>query len=140
MLFRSVEHFKTVNDSYGHIAGDAVLAHLSGIVVASVRSTDVVGRYGGEEFGLLLVQAGSDEATIITNRLRERVAKQRFPLPELPTSVSGPADIPVTVSIGVAQLIESDDLESLLHRADQALYEAKAAGRNQVRVVAAERP
>lgn len=135
-----VDHFKTVNDSYGHIAGDAVLAHLSGIVVASVRSTDVVGRYGGEEFGLLLVQAGSDEATIITNRLRERVAKQRFPLPELPTSMSGPADIPVTVSIGVAQLIESDDLESLLHRADQALYEAKAAGRNQVRVVAAERP
>jgi diguanylate cyclase (GGDEF)-like protein len=134
-----VDHFKTVNDSYGHIAGDAVLAHLSGIVVASVRSTDVVGRYGGEEFGLLLVQAGAEEAAIITNRLRERVAGQRFPLPELP---SGPAalDIPVTVSIGVAQLIDDDDLESLLHRADQALYEAKAAGRNQVRVVVTTRP
>jgi diguanylate cyclase (GGDEF)-like protein len=135
-----VDHFKQVNDSYGHIAGDAVLAHLSGIVVASVRSTDVVGRYGGEEFGLLLVQAGAEEATIITNRLRERVAKQRFPLPDLPVDVPIPDDIPVTVSIGVAQLLPDDDLESLLHRADVALYEAKAAGRNQVRVVASSQP
>jgi diguanylate cyclase (GGDEF)-like protein len=117
-----------------------VLAHLSGIVVASVRSTDVVGRYGGEEFGLLLVQAGADEATIITNRLRERVATQRFALPDLPVRDSALTDIPVTVSIGVAQLAADDDLESLLHRADQALYEAKAAGRNQVRVVASSRP
>jgi diguanylate cyclase (GGDEF)-like protein len=132
-----VDHFKTVNDSYGHIAGDAVLAHLSGIVVASVRSTDVVGRYGGEEFGLLLVQAGADEAAIITNRLRERIASQRFALPDVPAAQVGPPGIPITVSIGVAQLAPDDDLESLLHRADQALYEAKAAGRNQVRVVTA---
>jgi diguanylate cyclase (GGDEF)-like protein len=133
-----VDHFKQVNDSYGHIAGDAVLARLSEIVVASVRSTDVVGRYGGEEFGLLLVQAGAAEATIITNRLRERVARQRFPLPELTSQQAIDSEIPVTVSIGVAQLTADDDLESLLHRADQALYEAKAAGRNQVRVVATQ--
>ena len=129
-----VDLFKGVNDSYGHIAGDAVLAHLSGIVIASVRSTDVVGRYGGEEFGILLVQAGSDEASIITNRLRERVARQPFPLPELPTNQRIPAEIPITVSIGVAELGADDDLASLIHRADLALYEAKAAGRNQVRV------
>lgn len=133
-----VDHFKQVNDSYGHIAGDAVLARLSEIVVASVRSTDVVGRYGGEEFGLLLVQAGAEEAKIITNRLRERVARQRFPLPELTSQQAADSEIPVTVSIGVAQLVPEDDLETLLHRADQALYEAKAGGRNQVRVVAAQ--
>jgi diguanylate cyclase (GGDEF)-like protein len=131
-----VDRFKEVNDRYGHIAGDAVLAHLSGLVVASVRSTDVVARYGGEEFGLLLVQSAAEEASIVTNRLRERVAKQRFPLPDLPNvETSHPIDIPVTVSIGVAQMIPEDDLESFVHRADMALYEAKAAGRNQVRVV-----
>jgi diguanylate cyclase (GGDEF)-like protein len=134
-----VDRFKTVNDRYGHIAGDFLLAHLSGIVVASVRSTDVVARYGGDEFGLLLVQSGLDEATIVTNRLRERVAHQRFPLPELPNE-SLPADIAVTVSIGVAQLVPDDDLESLLHRADTALYEAKAAGRNQVQVIVSAQP
>jgi diguanylate cyclase (GGDEF)-like protein len=128
-----VDLFKSVNDTYGHIAGDAVLAHLSGIIVASVRSTDVVGRYGGEEFALLLVQAGSTEATIITNRLRERVASQRFPLPEIPDNPQQ-VEVPITVSIGVAQLQPDDDLESLIHRADKALYEAKGAGRNQVRV------
>jgi diguanylate cyclase (GGDEF)-like protein len=127
-----VDRFKSVNDTYGHIAGDAVLAHLSGIVVASVRSTDVVGRYGGEEFALLLVQAGANEAKIITNRLRERVAAQRFALPEIADKPT--EEIPITVSIGVAQLVDDDDLESLIHRADKALYEAKAAGRNQVRV------
>lgn len=131
-----VDHFKQVNDSYGHIAGDAVLAHLSEIVVASVRSTDVVGRYGGEEFAIMLVHAGADEAAIITNRLRERIARHKFALPELPNAAELPPEIPVTVSIGVAQLADDDDLETLLHRADKALYDAKQGGRNQVRVVA----
>jgi diguanylate cyclase (GGDEF)-like protein len=129
-----IDHFKHVNDRYGHVAGDSVLSQLSSIVMASVRSTDVVARYGGEEFGLLLVQSGSDEATIGTNRLRERVAGRRFPLLE-PGSASDQPEIPLTVSIGVAQLRPDDDLEQLLRRADTALYEAKASGRNQVRVV-----
>ena len=129
-----IDHFKEVNDRYGHIAGDSVLAHLSGVVVASVRSTDVVARYGGEEFGLLLVQSALEEAAIVTNRLRERVANQRFPFPE-GTSGAPDIEIPVTVSIGVAALLPDDDAETLLNRADAALYEAKAAGRNQVCVM-----
>jgi diguanylate cyclase (GGDEF)-like protein len=129
-----IDNFKRVNDDHGHIAGDAVLAHLSDVVVASVRSTDVVARYGGEEFGILLVQSGAAEAAIVTNRLRERVANQRFAMPE-PGSSAEPAEIPITVSIGVAQLAPDDEIDTLLSRADVALYEAKAAGRNQVRVV-----
>jgi diguanylate cyclase (GGDEF)-like protein len=130
-----VDHFKRVNDTYGHMAGDAVLTQLSGIVVASVRSTDVVGRYGGDEFGILLVQAGADEATIITNRLRQRIADHKFSLPESPVSQAPPSELPVTVSIGVAQCSPDDDLERLLHRSDEALYDAKSAGRNKVNVV-----
>ncbi len=128
-----VDFFKSINDTHGHPAGDAVLAHLSNIVVASVRSTDVVARYGGEEFGILFVQAGATEAAIITNRLRERIAQHRF---AIPAGVgSGDAlELPVTVSIGVAQFVEDDDLQTFLRRADAALYEAKRSGRNQVRV------
>ncbi|MGQ0506954.1 MAG: diguanylate cyclase [Myxococcaceae bacterium] len=127
-----VDFFKTINDTHGHPAGDAVLAHLSNLVVASVRSTDVVARYGGEEFGILFVQAGATEAAIITNRLRERIAKHRFALPT--SAAGGTAEIPVTVSIGVAQFHEDDDMAAFLSRADSALYDAKRAGRNQVKV------
>jgi diguanylate cyclase (GGDEF)-like protein len=134
LLMLDVDHFKQFNDAYGHPAGDEVLRQLARVLADARRAHDVVARYGGDEFGLLLVQSGLDEATIVTNRLRERVAHQRFPLPELPNETL-PADIAVTVSIGVAQLVPEDDLESLLHRADTALYEAKAAGRNQVQVV-----
>ncbi len=129
-----IDRFKDVNDRFGHVVGDAVLAHLSELVVASVRSTDVVARYGGEEFGLLLVQSGLDEASVVTNRLRERVARQRFPLPEQVVDGALATDIAITVSIGVAQLQADDDLESFIDRADKALYEAKHGGRNQVRV------
>lgn len=132
-----IDYFKQINDTHGHPAGDAVLAHLANIVVASVRSTDVVARYGGEEFGILFVQAGATEAGIITNRLRERIAQHRF---SIAAGVAGaePIEIPVTVSIGVAQYFD-DDMQSFLRRADGALYDAKRAGRNQVRVDAHKR-
>jgi diguanylate cyclase (GGDEF)-like protein len=128
-----IDHFKNVNDSHGHPAGDAALVHMANLIGLSVRSTDVVARYGGEEFGILLVQAGDAEASIITNRIRERIAHNRFALPSL--SVGGEmVQVPVTVSIGVARFSPSDNLQTLLERADRALYEAKNNGRNQVRV------
>jgi diguanylate cyclase (GGDEF)-like protein len=130
-----IDRFKEVNDKFGHLAGDSVLAQLSTIMVASLRSTDVVARYGGEEFGMLLIQSGADEATIVTNRLRERIASQRFALPDT-ASEEAPPEIVVTVSIGVAQLdVKNDDPTSLIQRADNALYEAKTSGRNQVKVL-----
>jgi diguanylate cyclase (GGDEF)-like protein len=130
-----IDHFKRINDTFGHPAGDAVLAHLASILTASVRSTDVVARYGGEEFGFLLVEAAVAEAAIITNRLRERIARHRF---ELPLGPHGePLALSCTVSIGIAQFQQGDSVSSLLARADTALYRAKTDGRNLVRIAEA---
>ena len=126
-----LDHFKRVNDSYGHPAGDAVLSHVASILIASVRATDVVARYGGEEFGFLLIEAAVPESTIITNRLRERIARHRF---EIPAVHGEPLRVNVTVSIGLAPFRADDTLTTVLGRADDALYEAKARGRDQVRV------
>jgi diguanylate cyclase (GGDEF)-like protein len=128
-----IDHFKQVNDAHGHAAGDAALVHLANLIGLSVRSTDVVARYGGEEFGILLVQAGLPEASIITARIRERIAQHGFALPSISTG-GEMAQVPVTVSIGVTQFNAVDNLQAFLERADRALYEAKNGGRNQVRV------
>ena len=126
-----VDHFKRVNDSFGHPAGDAVLAHLASILTASVRSTDVVARYGGEEFGILLIEAAVPESTVIINRLRERIARHDFVVPAL---AGGDLAVHCTVSIGLAALRAGEDMAGLLARADTALLDAKHNGRNQVRV------
>ena len=126
-----IDHFKRINDSHGHPAGDAALVHMANLIGFSVRSTDVVARYGGEEFGILLVQAGEAEASIITNRIRDRIVAHKF---ALPTTGGEVVQEPVTVSIGVTRFNFDDSLQSFLDRADRALYEAKNNGRNQVRV------
>ena len=124
-----VDYFKKINDSYGHPAGDAVLAHLASILTASVRSADVVARYGGEEFCFLLVEAALPEASIITERLRERIARHRFEVPALDGDM---LTLGATVSIGLAPFKTGDTPHSILQRADSALYEAKNSGRNRV--------
>ncbi len=126
-----IDHFKLVNDTYGHPAGDAVLAHLASLLTASVRSTDVVARFGGEEFGFLLIESATSEAAIITDRLRERIEKHRFVVPALS---GGEVEIGCTVSVGLASVHHGDTPQSLLARADAALLEAKQRGRNQVRI------
>jgi len=122
-----IDHFKNINDTYGHPAGDAGLVHMANLIGLSVRSTDVVARYGGEEFGILLIQAGGAEASIITNRIRERIVAHKFTLPGQSGEM---VQVPVTVSIGVTQFNFEDSLQSFLERADRALYQAKQQGRN----------
>jgi len=95
-------------------------------VMATVRSTDVVARYGGEEFGLLFVQSGLPEASIIANRIRERIAKTSF--------ATEAVNVNISVSIGLAQYVAKEDVATLIKRADNALYKAKAGGRNQVAI------
>ena len=126
-----IDHFKRVNDTFGHPAGDAVLAHLASLLTASVRSSDVVARFGGEEFGFLLIESAVPESAIITNRLRERIAKHEFHIPSLSGS---DLVISCTVSIGLANFIPGDSPAQLLARADAALLAAKQGGRNQVRI------
>jgi diguanylate cyclase (GGDEF)-like protein len=130
-----VDHFKEINDTHGHPIGDTVLSHLGSLVLASVRSTDVVARYGGDEFGLLFVEAGTKEANAISTRLLERIALHNQQMPhDEEEGMPRPMVVPVTVSVGVTGLIPDDTMETLIKRADVALYEAKASGRNQVRL------
>ncbi len=126
-IMLDLDHFKLVNDTYGHHIGDQVLAELAACCRQVLRDVDLLGRYGGEEFTFLLPETGVAAAQPVAERLRRHVERS------LMSTDRGP--ISITISLGVAQLDETcPDLEALLERADQALYVAKRSGRNQVRV------
>jgi diguanylate cyclase (GGDEF)-like protein len=125
LLLADVDHFKRVNDTYGHLAGDDVLRGLAGELRQQVRGSDVVGRFGGEEFVVLLPRTDADEACKIAERLRQRASVMGV--------YSDNAAMNVTISIGIAILgVHGTDLFELLAAADLALYRAKDAGRDQV--------
>ncbi|AEV84837.1 putative signaling protein [Actinoplanes sp. SE50] len=124
MLLLDVDHFKRINDTYGHPAGDQVLVELARRLRRACRGTDVVARFGGEEFAVLVTRDHADLATL-AERLRERIA-------EVPVVVNGRTAIPVTVSVGAAALPGGAGTEELLSAADAALYAAKRGGRNRV--------
>lgn len=125
VLLMDIDHFKRVNDRYGHLAGDDLLAATASTLISHVRAGDVLGRFGGEEFVALLPGAGQEQACWIAERLRERVRASAIP--------SLGAEATVTVSIGVAALgRDGNELFELLAAADAALYRAKQAGRDRV--------
>jgi diguanylate cyclase (GGDEF)-like protein len=124
-----VDHFKRVNDDYGHQQGDAVLLMIATQTRASLRAYDVVGRYGGEEFIALLPETDLDTARAVAERLRLAIQGTVI----LKTAAGDPQ--PTTVSLGLTQWRMDDTVDALVHRADEALYRAKAAGRNRVEVV-----
>jgi len=124
-----IDHFKAVNDSYGHLAGDDALRAISETLQSAVREYDLVGRFGGEEFALLLPQTDETGARAIVERIRAQVAELSIESASTP----GIEPITLTVSVGVAVLGEAgEELTELLAAADAALYRAKNAGRNQV--------
>ena len=128
-----LDHFKRVNDDFGHLAGDLVLREFARTLRGSVRDYDVVGRFGGEEFMLLLPQTDPLEAITIAERLREQVARQEIAIDD--GSRKG-LQLRLTISIGVASLGGARrDLNDLIAAADNALYQAKKGGRNQVRML-----
>jgi diguanylate cyclase (GGDEF)-like protein len=122
-----IDHFKHVNDRYGHAVGDHVLRRLSQVLGGVMRGSDLLARWGGEEFVALIANADLPGAADIAERLRLAVAGGDFALP-------GGAPLPITVSIGLAALPCDGDVDATLARADQALYAAKAQGRNRIRV------
>lgn len=124
-----LDHFKRVNDTYGHGTGDAVLRKVADICRGAVRQEDTVGRVGGEEFGVLCPGAGPADARLVLDRLRLHVAGQ-----SILKGVEGvpPEGIEVTVSAGIAVLDGDAPIEESLRRADAALYQAKNSGRNRV--------
>lgn len=123
-----IDHFKRVNDSYGHKAGDRVLQLVAGALRERFRNTDFIARYGGEEFVVLLPDTSLQNAALVLNDVREHIAKLPFHFRAEPVSV--------TFSAGVTQFADDEHLEEAFERADQALYKAKDAGRNQVMVAA----
>ena len=126
LLIVDVDFFKAVNDTYGHDMGDRVLVDLAGRLARSVREVDVIGRLGGEEFVVLLPDAGQAEALTVSERMAEAVRGS--------AAECGGEVVPVTVSIGLTSLHGDDDLDGLLKFADIALYAAKKKGRDRVEV------
>ena len=129
LLVIDVDHFKPINDTYGHDAGDVVLQELAKRIVGCVRGIDVACRYGGEEFVLLMPNTDSELASMIAERLREDIEDHPIVIDEKTGK-----EIRITVSIGIATSEAGDNqtAQQLLKRADDALYEAKNQGRNQV--------
>lgn len=126
-LMVDADHFKKVNDDYGHAAGDAVLINLAKVMADSVRKVDFVGRLGGEEFAILLPNTPESEALLLAERIREAVEGN-------PADYNGQS-LPITISIGVSSYRPNDqDLDQVIQRADKALYEAKNQGRNRTMV------
>jgi diguanylate cyclase (GGDEF)-like protein len=125
VAFVDIDHFKAVNDTYGHGAGDTVLAGVAQALLSNLRATDVIGRYGGEEFMLILPETTVEDAAVLAEKLRGFVARQRF-------VVEGNRQLSVTVSVGVAGGVgRTLRVDALTRDADAAMYTAKALGRNQ---------
>jgi diguanylate cyclase (GGDEF)-like protein len=122
VIMADLDNFKSINDTYGHQAGDQVLAAFGQVMQASIRQEDLAARFGGEEFILMLPGTTLEEATILAERLRESLENLAFP----------PLKTRVTASFGIAQYRPDDTFETLVNRADEAMYAAKAAGRNRV--------
>ncbi len=126
LMMLDIDHFKRVNDTFGHLAGDQVLGTLANTIRTIVRTEDMFARYGGEEFAVVMRSASIPQAGVVAERIRATIAQTRF--------VFAADVIPVTVSLGVAGYpsTEAKEITDLVAAADEALYEAKRTGRNRV--------
>ena len=121
-----IDYFKSINDTYGHDAGDDVLREFALRIRKSIRGIDLACRYGGEEFVVVMPETDLAVATMVAERLRRRIAGEPFSIQQ------GTHGIEITISIGIAGLGSDDGAAGVLKRADQALYRAKRDGRNRV--------
>lgn len=124
LLFLDLDHFKSVNDKYGHNCGDFVLKSFSELVLNIIRETDILCRWGGEEFVVLLVDCSLEKAIDVSEKIRVALFNLEIPFWK--------DIIRITVSIGVAERRENENLSQLINRADRMMYRAKEQGRNQV--------
>ena len=125
LIAMDIDRFKSVNDNYGHLAGDSIIKAVADTVNTCIRSSDILFRYGGEEFAIVLSNTGPDGAILLAERIRKAIAKKQYEFEK--------SAIDVTVSQGVACLDQKDEIKTLFMKADTALYKAKAGGRNCVK-------
>jgi diguanylate cyclase (GGDEF)-like protein/PAS domain S-box-containing protein len=127
VLFIDVDHFKQINDTHGHNIGDRILKMVATTLANSLRSFDIIGRWGGEEFVVLLINTKTEDLFMLTERLRRLVENSALTLDNAEA-------LKVTVSIGVTEAQKGDTVESIVERADKLMFESKRRGRNQVSV------
>ncbi|RMG18484.1 MAG: GGDEF domain-containing protein [Deltaproteobacteria bacterium] len=124
LVIFDIDHFKRINDEYGHIAGDFVLRELAGLVKAMTRREETLARYGGEEFAIIIPEAPTPKVRRYAEKMRREIEARTFAFEE--------RVIPVTISVGVAPMPDTDDAQEFIKAADMKLYEAKRSGRNRV--------
>jgi len=121
LMFFDIDHFKKINDTYGHDIGDVVLKNFANILISNVRSIDSVGRWGGEEFLIILIESNSEKAKIVAEKIQANLSEVNFePVGK------------ITASVGISESTDSDSHATLIKRADEALYRAKDLGRNRI--------
>jgi diguanylate cyclase (GGDEF)-like protein len=129
ILMFDIDHFKRVNDTFGHTIGDRILQQVTQIANTQLRAADIIGRYGGEEFVIVLPMTSAAHAYPLAERLRQEVEALRVPTEK--------GDAVVTISIGIVEMSQNQptlSVENLIRRADEAMYTAKQAGRNQTKI------
>jgi diguanylate cyclase (GGDEF)-like protein len=124
LLMIDIDHFKSINDRFGHDVGDRLIVQINNACRDQKRKSDIVARLGGEEFALLLPETPLEAAQIAAERLRDAISRNVLALPD--------SDIAVTASVGISSALEGGSLKTLLKHADLALYQAKRDGRNRV--------
>ena len=127
LIMLDIDHFKRINDTYGHHAGDAVLVLLAKLISDNIREPDVFARWGGEEFVVLTPNTNAESAWQLAEKLRAVVEASSFP-----------GIVGLTCSFGVTELVEADSPDDFINRADNALYQAKASGRNKVELLSGQ--
>lgn len=126
LLVWDIDHFKQINDNFGHQAGDKTLKVIGQLLAKRIRQTDFLARYGGEEFVMLMAGTGADQALVLADAIREDLAKQKFH--------AGAKPLSITISCGLAQFQDGDEPSGVFKRADAALYLAKQEGRNRCKL------
>ncbi|MGR9117416.1 MAG: GGDEF domain-containing protein [Gammaproteobacteria bacterium] len=124
LIFMDIDHFKMINDQFGHKCGDIALASVAKRIKENIRSSDIIFRYGGEEFVILLSDTDMEGTRLLAERIRQNI--------ESHTLAYGLQTLKITVSLGISTLRSNDSIENFMMRADQALYKAKKNGRNRV--------
>ncbi|MDP3919746.1 MAG: GGDEF domain-containing protein, partial [Candidatus Omnitrophota bacterium] len=135
LLMLDIDHFKRYNDEFGHLVGDATLREVASVLRSSLRKVDIVGRYGGEEFIMVLPETGVQGAYDVAERIRSRIARHNFKVYDVSTRVTvslGIAVFPEDVPVEASASYDPEMLLEIIRRADQALYRAKEEGRNRV--------